>query len=86
MAFYGGYPPGGGQRNPREYLTILSGDIDANGTPDMDNVVTGADNAGSIKDKSEGKLCKKLFKNQHLWLHRRHIYRSKIKALRLVFI
>ena len=58
MTIYDGYPSGGGQRNPDEHRTILSGDIDANGTPDMDNVVTGADDAEPIEDKSEGKLCK----------------------------
>jgi len=30
---YGGFPPGGGPRNPRIYQTILSGDIDDNGNP-----------------------------------------------------
>jgi len=42
---YGGYPSGGGQRDPDAYETILSGDIDGNSTPDIYYVVSGADNA-----------------------------------------
>jgi parallel beta-helix repeat protein len=45
VAVYGGYPPGGGQRNPVLYEAILSGDIDGNSTPDIDYVVRSADNA-----------------------------------------
>jgi len=45
VAIYGGFPPGGGQRSPDIYETILSGDIDSDDTPDTDYVVTGADNA-----------------------------------------
>ncbi|MBT7470051.1 MAG: T9SS type A sorting domain-containing protein [Candidatus Cloacimonetes bacterium] len=32
IALYGGYPTGGGTRDPETYLTILSGDIDSNDT------------------------------------------------------